>query len=303
MFSTARQTLDNFIAFIEQFGFIPNGSRIYYLNRSHPPFFPHMLEMFFDFVSESRELDSETKKQLKQFVLNDGLRAAIKEYEFWMTNRSIEVNLPNEKQILLGPDSSTGKTRRAKSVRLNIYRANTDRPRPESYFEDINSAVYCKRPEDRSKLYMDLSTAAETGYDFSSRWFNSTTDWCSIQTSDLIPVDLNAIIFKTELIIAKLCRLNRDRECSRRFTTRSLERQAAINALLFNETTLQWCDMNYLTGQLNQNFFISNLTPLFMGMQPPLGFHYSDIINKHLGYFDQFSGIKQQNIIKNYFSL
>lgn len=136
MFWTAKQTLDNFIAFIQQFGFIPNGSRIYYLNRSHPPFFAHMLDMFYEFVSESRELDSETKKRFKQFVLNDGLRAVIKEYEFWMKNRTVEVTIPDDK--IMEPDAE-GK--RARTVRLNIYKANTDRPRPESYFEDINSVL------------------------------------------------------------------------------------------------------------------------------------------------------------------
>lgn len=290
MFSTARQTLDNFIAFIEQFSFIPNGSRIYYLNRSHPPFFAHMLEMFYDFVSDSLELDSDTKRSLKRFVLEDGLRAAIREYEFWMTNRSIEINLPDEKQFELNTGLSSGKTERIKSVVLNLYRVNTDRPRPESYFEDINSAVFCKQPEERSKLYMDLSTAAETGYDFSSRWFNTTTDWCSIQTSDLVPADLNSILFKTELIIAKFCRLIRDRDCSREYTAKSLKRQAAMNALLFNETTLQWSDFNHKTGQQNPNFYLSNLSPLFMGMQPPQNYHYTDIIGHHLSYFDQFSG-------------
>lgn len=137
---------------------------------------------------------------------------------------------------------------------------------------------------------MDLSTAAETGYDFSSRWFNVSTELCSIQTSDLIPVDLNSILYKNELIIAKLCRLNRNRTCSREYTIKSLQRQSAMNALLFNETTLQWSDMNYRTGQLNSVFYISNLTPLFMGMQPPTGYHYSDIIGYHLKFFDQYSG-------------
>lgn len=290
MFWTARQTLDNFIAFIEQFSFIPNGSRIYYLNRSHPPFFAHMLEIFYDFVSESRELDSNTKKQLKKFVLINGLRAAIKEYKFWMTNRSIEITLPNNKELKLDTESKTGKTKKSRTVRLNFYRANTDRPRPESYYEDINSAVYCKRPEERAKLYTDLSTAAETGYDFSSRWFNTTMDVCSIQTSDLIPCDLNAILYKTELIIARLCRLNKNQNCSRKYIAKSIERQIAVNALLFNEKTLQWSDFNYRTAKQNENFYISNLTPLFMGMRPPLNYHYSDIITRHLSYFEKFSG-------------
>lgn len=39
LFSVVESTLQNFMDELEQFGFIPNGGRIYYLNRSQPPFF------------------------------------------------------------------------------------------------------------------------------------------------------------------------------------------------------------------------------------------------------------------------
>ena len=39
LYSVARSTLENFMDEIEHFGFIPNGGRIYYLNRSQPPVF------------------------------------------------------------------------------------------------------------------------------------------------------------------------------------------------------------------------------------------------------------------------
>jgi alpha,alpha-trehalase len=39
LFQTANATLQNFMDEIESFGFIPNGGRIYYLDRSQPPLF------------------------------------------------------------------------------------------------------------------------------------------------------------------------------------------------------------------------------------------------------------------------
>ncbi|KAG8815474.1 hypothetical protein FRC19_001013, partial [Serendipita sp. 401] len=39
LYSVANSTLQNFMDEIERFGFIPNGGRIYYLNRSQPPVF------------------------------------------------------------------------------------------------------------------------------------------------------------------------------------------------------------------------------------------------------------------------
>lgn len=39
LYGVANSTLQNFMDEIERFGFIPNGGRIYYLNRSQPPVF------------------------------------------------------------------------------------------------------------------------------------------------------------------------------------------------------------------------------------------------------------------------
>jgi alpha,alpha-trehalase len=39
LYSVANSTLQNFMDEIVDFGFIPNGGRIYYLNRSQPPMF------------------------------------------------------------------------------------------------------------------------------------------------------------------------------------------------------------------------------------------------------------------------
>lgn len=38
MKDTVRGMIDNFIYMVNSIGFVPNGSRIYYLNRSQPPF-------------------------------------------------------------------------------------------------------------------------------------------------------------------------------------------------------------------------------------------------------------------------
>ena len=39
LYDIANSTLQNFMDEIQLFGFIPNGGRIYYLDRSQPPFF------------------------------------------------------------------------------------------------------------------------------------------------------------------------------------------------------------------------------------------------------------------------
>lgn len=61
------------------------------------------------------------------------------------------------------------------------------------------------------ELYSDLVSAAESGWDFSSRWFSeqplsgrNVTDGGlrMINTKDVVPVDLNSILCWSEKILA-----------------------------------------------------------------------------------------------------
>ncbi|KAG8956096.1 hypothetical protein FRC03_010962 [Tulasnella sp. 419] len=45
LYDIVNSTLQNFMDELEQFGFIPNGGRIYYLNRSQPPLFIHVTSL------------------------------------------------------------------------------------------------------------------------------------------------------------------------------------------------------------------------------------------------------------------
>jgi alpha,alpha-trehalase len=142
MFDTVKMMLENFIQFIEQYGFIPNGSRMYYLNRSQPPYFAQMIKMFYDFSTRSKSLSKAKKVEHERFVLDVALPAMTKEYEFWMSSKVVEVNMNGS------------------LVKLNVYRADTTAPRPESYFEDTTAAKLFTSSRDKSKFYQDIATAA-----------------------------------------------------------------------------------------------------------------------------------------------
>jgi alpha,alpha-trehalase len=58
MLITAEGILDLFASVINKYGFIPNGLRQYYLNRSQPPFFFLMVKK----LSEAYMLKGEIKK-------------------------------------------------------------------------------------------------------------------------------------------------------------------------------------------------------------------------------------------------
>jgi alpha,alpha-trehalase len=149
MFDTVRELLENFIQFIDQYGFIPNGSRVYYLNRSQPPYFSQMCMRFYEFSASSTELSRRQKLAIRSFVLDKALFYMIREYEYWMKHKSVEI--PCLRQDGQG----------VVTHRLNLFNAMTDQPRPESYFEDIHTANHLNCNAKKAKLYKDIATAAE----------------------------------------------------------------------------------------------------------------------------------------------
>jgi alpha,alpha-trehalase len=69
----------------------------------------------------------------------------IKEYKYWMRERSVKIN------------------HNGIEYKLNLYSPVNDRPRPESYSEDIHTASYFQDENEKAKVYKDLSAGAESG--------------------------------------------------------------------------------------------------------------------------------------------
>ena len=52
------------------------------------------------------------------------------------------------------------------------YNCENDGPRPESYFEDYELVqMHTSNENEKKRLYWELKTGAETGWDYSSRYF------------------------------------------------------------------------------------------------------------------------------------
>lgn len=56
-------------------------------------------------------------------------------------------------------------------------------------------------------LYKELGAGAESGWDFSTRWFKNTSDFASIHTNEIFPVDLNVILLKVEDILSRFANI------------------------------------------------------------------------------------------------
>lgn len=168
----------NFNFLIHEYGFIPNGNRTYYLSRSQPPFFSVMIALL-----------EEVKKEKNVYQY---LPALEKEYTFWMQGKDSLNNIRKSYlRIVRMEDGSI----------LNRYWDNRSSPRPESYREDVSLCSLANRnPED---LYRNIRAACESGWDFSSRWLKDKKDLATIQTTAIIPVDLNCLLYHLEISIAR----------------------------------------------------------------------------------------------------
>src|SRR6185312_1135393 len=169
--------IDNFCYLIDRFGYIPNGNRTYFLGRSQPPFFACMIQLL------AEEKGKETfVKYLPQLE---------KEYGFWMKGADqIDLKSSSVHHLVMLPDKGI----------LNHYWDESDAPRPEAYKHEVALA---ENAEDKKSVYRNLRAAAESGWDFSGRWFKVRGDFSSIHATEIVPVDLNCLLLNLEQTIAK----------------------------------------------------------------------------------------------------
>src|SRR5256714_7365490 len=176
-----RSILDNFASRVETFGHIPNGNRTYYLSRSQPPFFAAMVGLY--------ATATDTTHALRYL---DALEA---EHAFWMNGAERLAPAQAYARVVRLPDGSV----------LNRYWDDRAEPRPESYRPDYELAQTLPDAQ-RAVFYRNVRATAESGWDFSSRWMRDPKDLRTLETTDLIPVDLNSLLYHAERTIAALRR-------------------------------------------------------------------------------------------------
>ncbi len=70
--------------------------------------------------------------------------------------------------------------------------------------EDVATAALLRGSKAEAEgLFRDIASAAESGWDFSSRWMADGRSLASLQTTRVIPADLNAFLFKFENDMAR----------------------------------------------------------------------------------------------------
>ncbi|MFN2564748.1 MAG: alpha,alpha-trehalase TreF [Gemmatimonadaceae bacterium] len=240
--------LDNFAWLIATVGHIPNGNRTYYLSRSQPPFFAAMVGLY------ARATD--TARVLRYL---DVLEA---EHAFWMNGA--ERLAPGEayRRVVKLRDGSV----------LNRYWDDRADPRPESYRPDYELGVTLPMPQ-RETFYRHTRAAAESGWDFSSRWMRNPSDLRTLETTELIPVDLNSLLYHAERTIAALRSFRGragDAEAGRRFAAAAETRRRALLAASYDPSSGFFYDVRWRTGErVTDRPTLAAAAPLYFGLATP----------------------------------
>ncbi|XP_060206753.1 trehalase-like isoform X3 [Lycium barbarum] len=250
MYETAKGIVTNLISLIDQYGYVLNGARAYYTNRSQPPV---LAGMIVDIYNQTGDLD----------LVRGSLPALLKEYHFWSS----------------GIHRVTIQDAQGSNHSLSRYYAMWNTPRPEASTIDKKTATKLPNICEKREFYRDLASAAESGWDFSSRWMRNESDLTTTSTTSILPVDLNVFLLKfvsqMEIDIVFLANIIGESSVVAQFTEASQNRQKAINCIFWHAEMGQWLDYwlgssntsedIYKWEDLHQNkkSFASNFVPLW----------------------------------------
>jgi alpha,alpha-trehalase len=230
----------NFAYLIDRYGHIPNGNRTYYLSRSQPPFFSAMVNLI-----AVREGDAVYGRFLPQLQ---------REYDFWMDGATTLARGQAHRRVVRLHDGTL----------LNRYWDDRQTPREESYREDVGTARSSQRPP--AEVYRNLRAAAESGWDFSSRWLADGRTLATIRTVELVPVDLNSLLYGLEQTLAHAYRVTGQAERAAQVSARAWVRREAIHHYLWDAQEGVFGDYAWRERRLTGHLSAATLYPLFFGV-------------------------------------
>ncbi|KAH7910486.1 glycoside hydrolase family 37 protein [Hygrophoropsis aurantiaca] len=269
LYDTVNATLQNFMDEIENFGFIPNGGRIYYLDRSQPPLFVHMVS---DYIAATGD----------NSILTRALPLAEAELKWWATNRTIEVKSPY-----------TGQT-----YNMARYAVNNTAPRPESYLEDyltVHDPTLSTPLTDQqaADLYGELASGAETGWDYTARFEAipalGNPGLRTLNIKNHIPTCLNSILYKSHMLLADLYGTSNSTEASSHLSA-AAQIRAGLLDLNWDADKLAFYDFNITANARNSVFTVATFYPLWNGIIP------DEVLSSQSNAFGFFSSV---NLVMN----
>lgn len=279
MKETAKGMIENLLSMVERFGFVPNGGRIYYLNRSQPPVLSLIMA---EYITNTRDYG----------FLRSNVGTLESELQFWLEKRTRNIEIDGKNYTLAHFSSNNTKVdidedpenvykdpnadavskdvsmekKRSKVVNRSYGAFGT--PRPESYIEDIETCSIYKYHTERAKCYTEIQGGAESGWDFSSRWFfdskgDPTNQLQTIQSRRVLPVDLNAYLCRAFYELSQFYNTIGDSKKTNYWTEKYQHWMESIDKVLYNEEYGIWFDYDIELQKQRKIFYASNFAPLW----------------------------------------
>ncbi|EZG67006.1 trehalase [Gregarina niphandrodes] len=272
LIDVARDAIENFLYMVERFGFIPNGSRKYYQDRSQPPFLSTMIRAYWNSTGD------------KEFIAN-AFPLLDKEYQFWMNERlghAVNLQMPDP----ANPSKTT-------HCVLNRFYSLEVTPRPESYrIDEITGRLYLEykgAAESLEEHYRAVRAGAESGWDFSSRWLRPAIEGLGesgirpdhridqelhklclidIDTCNVIPCDLNGILFAMENDLSFFAELLGHHVQAQAYQAAAAKRRAAMLHFNWDPEQERWMDYDMKTQRLSKVISAASFIPLWADVNP-----------------------------------
>ena len=230
----------NFAHLIDFQGYVPSGNRTYFLSRTQPPYFACMVQLL-----ASVKGDETYKKYLPQLE---------KEYQFWMDGKPTEIGKEtSSKKRVVCMDGNV----------VNRYYGD-EKPRPESFKEDKLFAK--KSGQDLKPFYRHLRACSESGWDMSSRWLSDGKDKYKLHTTDIVPIDLNALLYNLELVIMKGKILDKKMDEAANYEKLSSKRREAIMRYCWSDDKQMFFDFDFQKYRKKETYSLAAAYPLYFKM-------------------------------------
>jgi alpha,alpha-trehalase len=190
------------------------------------------------------------------------LDALEKEHAFWMDGAD---------RLAVG-DAHRRVVRLRTGAVLNRYWDDRADPRPESYRPDYELGSTLPDSQ-REQFYRNTRAAAESGWDFSTRWMRNPKDLRTLETTELVPVDLNSLLYHAERTIAALRAFRGqqgDADVARRFATAAETRRQALLAAAYEPDSGFFYDVRWRTGaRVLDRPTLAASSPLYFALATP----------------------------------
>ena len=228
----AEKILENLTYLLEKYGFVPNGTRDFYLSRSQVPFYTSMI---MDIIKERFKKNPSNKSKTIEWLKKRGYPAAVRELDFW--------NNPKNGRF----DPATG---------LNKHSDFLNTPRPERHSMDKELSEGPNDIHGLGKTYRDTRSAAESGEDF-SKTFGS-------DASQIAPIFLNSMIYKSSNDLVQMAKLLNKPADVKKFKEMAKKKKEAILKYLWNEEKGMFINYNLKEKKHMETIGLHTFAPMFV---------------------------------------